>query len=315
MNLTQWLGKTKIVEKLKQVWQFLNTDIRELGTPGETVEAGAEVSKASLELMIALGLLTPLAPVAAGLSFVGLTCQGLKLFGAKTNNKLTSEQWVGIAFPLAYIESFDSLVRNNDWLREKIGAGVSGNDINNDAKQQIDQLGELNLDQALVDQAWDYFPESTLGQALNQQLSQYLGKAGLDPNTIPLVTGWVAWGTYGCIDSLLSYEQKDIVNSFNPHRAAAQQTAPTRKYGNIEAYLTEQISPNPSDPLRHQQWKVLGEDFKIPDIYVPLKAQLLDTNGKVKKQANPVNLESWAKQQLTNPGQHDQVMFIQGGPG
>ncbi|NEO73808.1 MAG: hypothetical protein F6K52_31210 [Moorea sp. SIO3H5] len=36
---------------------------------------------------------------------------------------------------------------------------------------------------------------------------------------------------------------------------------------------------------------------------------------KVKKQANPVNLESWAKQQLTNPGQHDQVMFIQGGPG
>ncbi|WP_293045788.1 pentapeptide repeat-containing protein [Moorena sp. SIO1F2] len=304
----------------QQVWQILNTDIGELlGTPGETVEAGAEVSKASLELMIALGLLgTPLAPaaaVAAGLSFVGLSRKGLNLLRAKTNNKPTPEQWVGIAFPLAYIMSFDSLVHKNDWLKVKIGVGVSGNDIDNDAKQQIDQLGELNLDQALVDQAWDYFPESKLGQALNQQLSQYLKQVGLDPNIIPLVTGWVAWGTYGCIDSLLSYEPEDIVNSFSLHRAAAQQTAPTRKYGNIETYLTEQISPNPSDPNRLQLWKVLGEDFKIPDIYVPLKAQLLDTNGKVKKQANPVNLESWAKQQLTNPEKNGQVMFIQGGPG
>ncbi|NEQ10352.1 MAG: NACHT domain-containing protein [Moorea sp. SIO4E2] len=301
--------------KFKQVWQLLNTDIRELGTPGETVEAGAEVTQATLEFIMALGLLTPLAPVAAGLSFVSLSRKGQKLFGAKTNNKLTSEQWVGIAFPLAYIESFDSLVRSNDWLRKKIGAGVSGNDIDNDAKQQIDQLGELNLDQALVDQAWDYFPESKLGQALNQQLSQYLAQAGLQANTIPLVTGWVAWGTYRCVDSLLSYEPEDIVNSFSLQRAAAQQTRPTSKYGNIESYLSEQISPNPSDPHRLQQWKVLGEDFKIPDIYVPLKAQLLDSNGKVKKYADLVNLESWAKEQLTNPDHFGQVMFIQGGPG
>ncbi|NEQ80356.1 MAG: hypothetical protein F6K26_08875 [Moorea sp. SIO2I5] len=269
--------------------------------------------------MIALGLLgTPLAPaaaVAAGLSFVGLSRKGLNLLHAKTNNKLTSEQWVGIAFPLAYIMSFDSLVRSNDWLRENIGAGVSGKDTDKKAKQQIDQLGELNLDQALVDQVWENFPESKLGQAFNQQLSQYLKKTKLNPNTIDLVTGWVAWGTYACIDSLLSYEQKDIVNSFSLQRAAAQQTRPIRKYGNIESYLTEQISPNPSDSYRLQLWKVLGEDFKIPDIYVPLKAQLLDSNGKVKTQVNPVNLESWAKQQLTNPGQHDQVMFIQGGPG
>ncbi|NEO67093.1 MAG: hypothetical protein F6J98_44780, partial [Moorea sp. SIO4G2] len=210
-----------------------------------------------------------------------------------------------------YIESFDSLVRNNDWLREKIGAGVSGNDINNDAKQQIEQLGELNLDQALVKEAWENFPESTLGQALNQQLSQYLAQAGLDRYTIPLVTGWVAWGTYEYIDSLLSYEPEDILSSFSLATAAAQQTGATRKYGNIESYLTEQISPNPSDSYRLQLWKVLGEDFKIPNIYVPLKAQLLDSNGKVKEYANPVNLESWAKQQLANPDKNGQVMFIQ----
>ncbi|NEO43676.1 MAG: hypothetical protein F6K55_05885 [Moorea sp. SIO4A3] len=313
-----------MVVTFQQVWQILNTDIGELlGTPGETVEAGAEVSKASLELMIALGLLgTPLAPaaaVAAGLSFVGLSRKGLNLLHAKTNNKLTSEQWVGIAFPLAYIMSFDSLVRSNDWLRENIGAGVSGKDTDKKAKQQIDQLGELNLDQALVDQAWDYFPESTLGQGLNWQLSQYLAQAGLDRYTIPLVTGWVAWGTYGCIYSALRDQPEDIVNSFKEsfrlQRAAAEETRPIGKYGNIESYLREQISADPKDSYRPQEWKVFEEAFTIPDIYVPLKAQLLDSNGKVEEEAEPVNLESWAQKQLFSDEKNGQVMFIQAGPG
>ncbi|NEO31409.1 MAG: hypothetical protein F6K36_13435 [Symploca sp. SIO3C6] len=309
------MQKLKTVEKVKRVWQLLNTDIRELGTPGERVEAGAEVSKASLELMIHLGLLgTPLAPVAAvaaGLSFVGLSRKGLNLLRDKTEDRPTLEQWVAIAFPLAYIQSFDSLVENNNWLREKIGAGVS----DKDAKQQVDQLGELELDQALIEEAFTYFPESKLAQALNQQLSLYLEQKGLDRYTIPLVTGWVAWGTYPHIDSLLSYESKTIVKPLSVTRAAAKETAATGKYGNIESYLTEQISPNSSNPLRIQQWKVLGEEFKIPDIYVPLNAQLLDSNGKVKEKANSVNLESWAKEQLSNPGKNGQVMFIQAGPG
>ncbi len=68
------------MKTIKEVWQFLNRDIRDLGKPGEIIESGAEVSKAGLELAIALGMLTPLAPVAAGLSFVGLARRGLQFY-------------------------------------------------------------------------------------------------------------------------------------------------------------------------------------------------------------------------------------------
>ena len=39
-----------MARQLKKFWNFLNTDIRELGKPTDAVEAGAEVSKAVLEL-------------------------------------------------------------------------------------------------------------------------------------------------------------------------------------------------------------------------------------------------------------------------
>ncbi|MEQ9484266.1 pentapeptide repeat-containing protein [Coleofasciculus sp. F4-SAH-05] len=301
--------------KIKQVWQLLNTDIRELGKPGEIAEAGAEVSKAGLELAIALGLLgTPAAPMAAipaGLSFVGLARKGVNLYRDKAKGTTKLEEWAAIAFPLAYLESFDILVRENDWLQQKIGSGIS----NQAAKSQLEQLGELQLDQKLIEDALTYFPESRLGQALNQQLSEYLNQAGLNQYSIPIVTGWVAWGIYPIIDQLLSYESETITQPLQLTRTAARETQATQKYSSIESYLTEQISPNTSNPLLQNQWKVLGEMFTLPDIYVPLEAHLVDKNGKVDKQANPVNLEQWAKEQLTNPDKNGQVLFIQAGPG
>jgi hypothetical protein len=301
--------------KIKQVWQLLTTDIRELGKPGEIAEAGAEVSKAGLELAIALGLLgTPAAPLAvipAGLSFVGLARKGVNLYRDKAKGTTKLEEWAAIAFPLAYLESFDILVRENDWLQQKIGSGIS----NQAAKSQLDQLGELQLYQKLIEDALTYFPESRLGQALNQQLSEYLNQAGLNQYSIPIVTGWVAWGIYPIIDQLLSYESETITQPLQLTRTAARETQASQKYSSIESYLTEQISPHTNNPLLQSQWKVLGENFTLPDIYVPLEAHLVDKNGKVDKQANPVNLEQWAKEQLTNPDKNGQILFIQAGPG
>ncbi|MEQ8999740.1 MAG: pentapeptide repeat-containing protein [Coleofasciculus sp. B1-GNL1-01] len=303
------------MNKFKQVWQLLNTDIRDLGKPGEIAETGAEVSKAGLELAIALGLLgTPAAPVAvipAGLSFVGLTRKGVNLYRGKVKGKTRLEEWAAIAFPLAYLERFDKLVRENDWLQHKIGSGIS----NQAAKSQLDQLGELQLDQKLIEDALTYFPESRLGQALNQQLSEYLNQAGLNQYNIPIVTGWVAWGIYPIIDQLLSYESETITQPLQLTRTAAREIQASQKYGSIESYLTEQISPHTSNPLLQTQWKVLGENFTLPDIYVPLEAHLVDKNGKVDKKADPVNLEQWAKNQLTNPDKNGKVLFIQAGPG
>ncbi len=299
------------METLKRVWQLLKTDIRELGTPGNYAVTGAEVSKAGLELAIAFGLsASPL--VAAGLSFIGLGGKGLNLLRSKTNNSQSLEQWVAIAFPLAYLESFDALVRKNYWLEKQIGAGVSGKEVG----EQIEQLLELQLDKGLVWEAFAYFPESLLGQALNQQLSGFLEQVELEQDTIPIVTGWVAWGTKAVVESLLEYEPEAMRRNYGLPIAAAKERAIVRKYGNIESYLTEQISPEPNSLRLREQWKVLGEEsIRLPDIYVPLKAELVDANGKVNTKTKPVDLESWATEQLTNPKQNSQVMFIQGGPG
>ncbi len=94
--------------KLEKFWKFFRNDIGELvHKPSSATETGAEVSKTSLELAIALGLLgSPFAPVAvAGLSFVGLASKGIKFYQDRTKDKLTLEECVTIASRLAYVET------------------------------------------------------------------------------------------------------------------------------------------------------------------------------------------------------------------
>ena len=324
------------MKTVKQVWQLLNTDIGELakskselpalerskkeGKLGETVEFGAEASKAMLELSIGLGLLgTPAAPLGVlitGLSLVGVTRKGLKLYNDRKNQDPSEEWlegWVAVAYPLAYVESFGALVQRNEWLREKISAATS----DREAKQQIDQLGELSFDKTHLEKVLTDFPDSHLGLALNRQLSQYLEQVGLEPHTILLVTGWVAWETKAYVDELRSYEPEHKAKQLRLLAAVSQEIAATKKYANIETYLKEQISPPaPTDsPQQQEKWQVFDEPFLISDIYVPLKAQELDTDRKVETDAPQVELESWAKALLTDATQDGQVMFVQGGPG
>ncbi len=301
--------------KLKQVWEKFKDHV-------SIAELGADGSKFGLEFLSALGLVgSSLTPVTVGLGSVGLLKKGLDFYVSKTKTQ-NLEEWVGIAFPLAYILSFDALVQKNEWLRNKIDIGGSEREI----KQQSDNYLEgVELTSEQSQEALKNFPNSSLGHALNHQLSIYLKQVGLGDRTIDIVTGWVAWGTIEQIESLLSYEESkntDILKKVKLDITAARETGATQKFSSIEDYLKEQISPNSSDPLRLDKWKVFDEPFKIPDIYVPLKAQLLDSNGKVKKDEEnkdkdieAVDLETWAKDQLTNSSYNGQVMFIQAGPG
>ncbi|MEJ1933961.1 pentapeptide repeat-containing protein, partial [Nostoc sp. NIES-2111] len=47
----------------------------------------------------------------------------------------------------------------------------------------------------------------------------------------------------------------------------------------------------------------------------PIKAKLVDTNGKIDDEKDSFNLDTWAKKILLHPDNLEQVMFIQGGPG
>ncbi|WYL96716.1 MAG: pentapeptide repeat-containing protein [Gloeotrichia echinulata IR180] len=299
--------------KIKQIWQRLIPKPQHIEKVGDVVESGAEVSKAVLEFAIALGVLAaPSASViAAGLSFVGIARNGLKLLSEKTSQKFEIEEWVAVACPLAYINSFNTLVQRDIWLQEKLDAEIT----NQEVQPQFHQLGEIQLSNIQAEKALTDFPNSILGQSLNQQLSTYLQQAGIEQKITSIITAWVAWDTYNYIKQLFIYEAEDVRQVLNLMITAAQEVRASEKYLSIESYLREQISSSPRDPILMERWKVIGEEFKISEIYVSLKAHLLDSNGHYKEYESPVNLDNWVKEQLNKVDRNRQVIFIQAGPG
>jgi hypothetical protein len=195
--------------QLKRLWKFATTyDLLKLGKPADAVETGAEVSKAVLELAIALGLLAavPAAPIAAaGLSFVGIARKGVRLYREKTNHELSLEEWVAIASPLAYLESFNELVQTNALLQQ-----ISATPVSEPVQQQIEKLGEFQLDEHLARNALTCFHESELAQALNQLLSTQLQQAGIAQNEAQIVAAWVAWGTHRYLKKALEDAEDSV---------------------------------------------------------------------------------------------------------
>jgi uncharacterized protein YjbI with pentapeptide repeats len=76
----------------------------------------------------------------------------------------------------------------------------------------------------------------------------------------------------------------------------------------LDAYQDDEIAPASTVP-------VFNETFRLHEIYVPLKAQLLTDDGEPDLDQPPVVLEKWVKMQLDHPAAADQVLVVQGGFG
>ncbi len=61
---------------------------------------------------------TPVGLVAAGLSGVGLAIKGVRFYREQTGKEPSLEEWIAIASPLAYLESFNELVQTNQLLQQ-----------------------------------------------------------------------------------------------------------------------------------------------------------------------------------------------------
>jgi hypothetical protein len=232
---------------------------------------------------------------------VGIARKGVKLYGEKTNKELSLEEWVAIASPLAYLESFNELVQTNTLLQQ-----ISATPVSEPVQQQIDKLGEFQLDEHLGRNALTCFHESELAQVLNQLLSTQLHQAGIAQNEAQIVAAWVAWGTHRYLKKAFE-DAEDSVRQIAELYMAGRQQEPD-KYDSIDAYLRDQIAAKPLE-------KVFAESFTFRNIYVPLKAKPVDKSGDVDEDAEAFDLETWAKDILNDAQKQDRVMFIQGGPG
>ncbi|GJD21002.1 Pentapeptide repeat [Rivularia sp. IAM M-261] len=316
--------------KIKQLKKLLDKS-------GNIFESEAKLSKASFELAVALGLLnSSINPVTARISFVGFTKKGLKLYQNKIRKQLDIAEWVEIAFTLAYLESFEALVQRNDWLKVKISEMVSYQelfykyqnlkdypDISKESNQlrdetqyeiklwqdkiknAVNKIELINYNNKLIKEALKNFSESSLGSALTNLISIYLEQTELDTHIISIITGWVTWETQKLVESLLCDEQENFFAQAKVYKTTTQENKINQKFKSIESYLAKHICTS-----QNESWQVFDK-VKIPDIYIPLKCHLLNSNGKKKEHLQSVDLKTWAFEQLTDPNRNNRVIFIQ----
>ncbi len=316
----------EMARQLKRLWKFLNTDIGELFST-ETLTGSADAAKNVLELAKTLKEESPkveqLAPlvgnistlldvlnspftqiVGSSLPFIGIATGLLKFYLEKSKQDLTLAVCAAIVTQAAYLESLKSILAlpENQGLVLQIGEKP----VSDAVKKQIEQLGELELDDAEAKKAIICFHESKLATAFNEVLSARFQQAGLDISAAEILTQRVARNTHRYINEAVAAAGEKVKPLAELFRNGGRELL--EKYSSIDSYLEEQIATKPYET-------VFAESFTFRDIYVPLKAKPVDKNGEANQKAEAFSLENWAKTILADTQKQAQVIFIQGGPG
>ncbi|WP_293122640.1 pentapeptide repeat-containing protein [Microcoleus sp. bin38.metabat.b11b12b14.051] len=298
-----------------RIWKLLTTDIKELYSTeaaegiGEAGKAAAELAKMFKEqgldnsnLLLEV-LNSPLAQVVGtGLPFVGIAAKLLAVYIEKTQQQPTLAECIFLASQAAYLESFNNLLNENNILLNRIGQTPASEQI----KQLIKKIEDFELSDSEAKKTVLCFRDSLLAKEFNQVLLERLQEAGLETDEAKILTERVAANTHRYFIEVWAVSGDAIKHLGQPSFREWQQAQ--EKYQSIDDYLEEQIASKPKE-------KVFAEDFTFQDIYVPLKAKPIDKNGKVDRDAEAFDLETWAENLLADENKQDKVMFVEAGPG
>ncbi|MBD2068438.1 pentapeptide repeat-containing protein [Leptolyngbya sp. FACHB-671] len=308
-----------------RIWKFLTTDIKDLFST-DTVTSGVDAANAVFGLAEALQdaeieklapqiarvsslldvLNLPLAKLAEStLPFVSIATGLLKFYLETTQTEPSLAQSVGLVSQAAYLESFRAILvglRNREQLLKKIGQEPASEGV----QRQIRQLGELEIDDKEARRAIAFFHESKLAKAFNEALTARLTELGIKPEAAIQIAERVARNTDEYMLPALINAGESVKQLVDWYRLGGREVF--EKYFSIDSYLSERIQRRPLE-------RVFDEQFSFRDIYVPLKAQLIQKNGEPDSNQSPVQIEQWARQLLNDVEKGDRVLFIQGGPG
>ena len=312
----------------REVWQGLNTPISWEGTVRGSVDSLktiADLAKAIKDNKSAQELAplvthfsslldvlsSPLGQVAtAALPFVPLATGLLKYMVETTRQEPTLGVGVAIAAQAAYLKSVQVFLEQHPELVQRL----SGQSASAALTRQIQQVGEkLELDGDEVELTeWEAretlicFHESQLARIFNGLLSQRLQEAGLSPEESGRTTERIARSTHRYLKEIVA-EVRDKVK-----RLAAVYGdgwfQDQERFASVDRYLEEVIAHKPHET-------VFDEPFTFTDLYVPLRVQPVNKEGKIAENDTPRNIESWAETLLQDAQAKRQVLFIQGGPG
>jgi hypothetical protein len=274
----------------------------------DAAEWTANTAGAGLGLAVALGIANPaLGIAAASLAFASPFKKVIEVASKREDNKLTLEEVVIIAAPLAYVKSFNYWIERNSILGAKIKQKP------NYTNKVSPNITNFTLEHDLATNALRSFHKSELGNTFNQVLSSQLHEYKLNDTEVKITVAWVAWKA-GCyfkevIEEIKVCQELQIDDA---HRidiyVRSGENDENNSYSSIEKYLNEQIANAPKE-------LVFKEQFSFEQIYVPLKIKSVDLHGQIVESSKTEEIEDWAKSLLSNYDKANQVMFIQAAPG
>ena len=312
----------------RDVWQALNTPISWEGTVKGSVDSLktiAELAKAIQENKSAQELAplvthfsslldvlsSPLGQVAtAALPFVPLATGLLKYLVEATQQEPTLELGVAVAAQAAYLKSVQVFLEQHPELVQRLSDQPASAALT----KQIQQVGEtLQLDGKEVElteqearKTLICFHESQLALIFNRLLSQRLQEAGLSPDESERTSDRISRSTHRYLKEIVAEVRDQVKRLAAVYGEGWFQDQ--ERYASVDRYLEEVIARKPQEP-------VFDEPFTFADLYVPLRVQPVNKEGKIADDATLQNIETWAETLLQDARAQGQVLFIQGGPG
>lgn len=317
-----------------KLWTFLTTDIRELNLKRaeEVTKAGTDAAKAVIDLAKATReqgskvevlqpfvgdisslldvLNSPLAQVVKdAIPFAPLGIGILKLIAEATKQDPTLEQCMMLVSQTAYLDSMQATLKSQLPQLEN-----QQNRASEAIAHQLKQLGEQDFSDRDAKAALLNFPNSRLATEFTTILKARLQESGLSAGRATVLGDRIAWNTNRLINQVLAM----AANPGNPlvelYRNGGRELL--ERYQSIEQYLDAKIRPLPHETI-FQEESTEPDALQViyRDLYVPLKGQPLDCDGKKLEQSQPLPLDSWLVKILNNPAKTNRLLFIQGEAG
>ena len=314
---------------LNGFWSTLNRNIGE--SWGDVVTSGVEMTKTVQEFGKTLKEQAPeiesLKPYAekiepflkafdspvtqlavSGLPFLSIGVSALKLYSQLTKQEPTFADAVVVAFQLAYLESLPRVLMSlSKTDQAKLQKVVSTQII----RQQLERLKKDELGQEDAEQAISCFRKSKLAKMFNEVLVNQLEQAGFQVQVAELLAEGVSWQTPRYLCRVLA-AAKDQIQPLTQIHLNVQKTL--EKYQGIEAYLEEKIKRLPDQTILSEEDDQSGLRITYRDLYVPLKVQRLDADGKA-MEAAAIDIHQWLSSKLADRKSQRRVLFIQGDAG
>jgi uncharacterized protein YjbI with pentapeptide repeats len=280
-----------------EAWQEHADDIQQLAPYVQKAES----------LITALdGPVTQLA--IAGLPFVSVGINLLKLALNLTNVESTLESAVAIVAQLAYLQSLETVLKRQDeTVTAEAEVQISLNDV---VERQLKKLNAKELTTAEAKRVTTQFRESVLAEQFGAALTEQLREEELtDAETCRLVDQ-VVWSSPRYFHQAIAVAGESVAPLAEFYRTGGQQAQ--ARYASIDDYLQTQIAPLPLEQVFDES----NPKVRFQDIYVRLQVQPLTQEGEVKRYADPICSHEWTQQILEQPAdQTRKVMFIEGDAG